>query len=147
MALPQTGQWHRAFQDPYGVTVYQENDDGSVGLFGVRFADGTAQFTAAGGNTVTVLTVNGGITITSGSSVLVKATGGAGGITVTLPTAVGAAGQMACIKKVDTGVGAVTVATTGGQTIDGVSTYLLVNQWQFVNVQSDGSNWLIVSLN
>ena len=147
MALSQRTDWHRAYQNAQGVTVYSEYDDGSVGTFGIRFADGTSMFTAAVGTSgLQTISITGGINIQAGAGVLVKATGGAGGITLTLPTAVGLNNQ-ACIKKVDSGVGAVTIATTGGQTIDGSSSYLLVNQWQYVTIQSDGANWLIVANN
>jgi hypothetical protein len=77
----------------------------------------------------------------------VACTGGSGGITITLLTAVGNGGCAFIIKKVDSGIGAITIATTSSQTIDGSSTYQLTNQWQFVKVISDGSNWLIWGLN
>lgn len=70
-------------------------------------------------------------------------TAGAGGITLTLPTAVGIAGKPYHIKKVDSAAGSITIATTSGQTIDAGATYLLVNQWQYVEVYSDGANWQI----
>lgn len=140
---------HQGYRDPAsGDVIYRINTDGGNAVQYILFSDGTKQVTAAGaGTTVTTLTISGGVNVSSSGNVLVLATGGAGGITVTLPTAVGAAGQSACIKKTDSGVGAVTVATTGGQTIDGASTYLLVNQYQYVTVQSDGSNWWIVAQN
>jgi hypothetical protein len=80
-------------------------------------------------------------------STLYLVTTGASVITATLPTAVGIGGQFAIIKKVDSGAGSVSVATTSGQTIDGGSTYSLVNQWQFVEVCSDGANWQIIGNN
>jgi hypothetical protein len=75
---------------------------------------------------------------------IVLGTAGAGGITVTLPTAVGFSGGAYYIKKVDSAAGNVTIATTSSQTIDGGATYLLVNQYQFVIVVSDNANWQIV---
>lgn len=78
-------------------------------------------------------------------------TGGAGGITDVLPSAVGHAGQGFLIKKVDAGAGAVTINTTGGQTIGDiggpVSSYSLVNQGQYVWVESDGANFQIITNN
>ena len=68
----------------------------------------------------------------------------AGLVTITLPTAVGIAGKIYTIKKIDSTAYAVTVATTSSQTIDGVTTYTLSNQYGGVNVQSDGSNWYII---
>lgn len=74
-------------------------------------------------------------------------TGGVGGITDTLPTAVGKYGRGFLVKKIDSGAGAITVATTGGQTIDGLSTYSLVNPGQYVLVISDNTNWQIIGNN
>lgn len=74
----------------------------------------------------------------------VLATGGAGGITLTLPTAVGISGAVFDIVKVDAGVGAVTVDGNGAETINGAATYLLPNQWDSVTVMSDGTNWVVL---
>ena len=74
-------------------------------------------------------------------------TAGAGGITDVLPTAIGHRGQGFFIKKVDSAAGAVLITTTLSQTIDGAATYSLVNQWQYVWVESDGANWQIVGNN
>lgn len=43
------------------------------------------------------------------------------------------------------GTGVVTISTTNSQTIDGASTYSLVNQYQEVTLASDGSNWMVTS--
>ena len=68
-----------------------------------------------------------------------------GVVTITLPTAVGVAGKVYTVKKIDSSANAVTVATTSSQTIDGTTTYSLANQYGGVNVQSDGSNWYIIA--
>jgi hypothetical protein len=66
---------------------------------------------------------------------------------VTLPTAVGIAGQVFTIKKTDASVNAVTVRPQAGQIIDAGGSYALTAQWQFVTVVSDGTNWQIVAKN
>lgn len=84
------------------------------------------------------------------SNTLVLATSGAGGITVTLPSAIGVPGQVVKVKKVDSGVGAVAIATVSAQTIDGTlygTSYSLTNLMQYVALESDGSNWNIVANN
>jgi uncharacterized protein (DUF1684 family) len=43
------------------------------------------------------------------------------------------------------GTGVVTVSTSNSQTIDGASTYQLVNQYQEVTFQSDGTNWMVIA--
>ena len=66
-----------------------------------------------------------------------------GTFTVTLLTAVGIAGQVFIIKNSGTGV--ITIATTSSQTIDGgASGSILLNQYDALEVQSDGANWIII---
>lgn len=62
--------------------------------------------------------------------------------TVTLPTAVGRAGQIYVIKN--SGTGTITVATASAQTIDGSSTKSL-SQYNVIILSSNGSNWAINS--
>jgi hypothetical protein len=74
-------------------------------------------------------------------------TTGSSSLTATLPTAVGISGKTFLIKKIDSGSGIVTVATTSSQMIDGDASYILGNQWQFLKVFSDGSNWQVAGKN
>lgn len=67
----------------------------------------------------------------------------AAGFTITLPTAVGCAGRMYWVKKISVDGNTVTVATTGGQTIDGASTKAWATQWTAYGFISDGANWLL----
>jgi len=69
----------------------------------------------------------------------------AGSKTITLPTAVGIAGKIYSIKKIDSVENTVTVATTSSQTIDGKTTFLLRIQHETVVLQSNGSNWIILA--
>lgn len=64
---------------------------------------------------------------------------------VTLPTAASIAGRIYVIKN--SGTGAITVATTSSQTIDGSTTYSLGTQYKYVVVMSDGANWVIMGNN
>ncbi len=73
----------------------------------------------------------------------VDCAGGSGGITVTLPTAVGYAGLTFVITKTDSGVGNVTIATTSSQTINGATTYVISMQYLSIALHSNGSNWII----
>lgn len=68
-----------------------------------------------------------------------------GPLTITLPTAVSAAGKVYHIKKMNSGGSTdVTVATTSSQTIDGATTQVLRTQYTTLSVVSDGANWLII---
>jgi hypothetical protein len=61
--------------------------------------------------------------------------------TVTLPTAVNITGRIYNIKNSGTGI--ITLATTSSQTIDGITTQTLY-QYDNINVQSTGANWIII---
>ncbi len=75
------------------------------------------------------------------------ATGGSSDITRTLPPAATVPNQILTEKKVDSGAGAVILAGTGTDTIDGDATYKLVNQYQYVRLVSDGSSWNVIGGN
>ncbi len=72
----------------------------------------------------------------------IKCTGGVSGIMITLPSSP-RTGQQYTIKKVDTGVGEVTVVGT----IDGDTNYGLISEGQYVVVVWDGSAWNIIGNN
>lgn len=63
---------------------------------------------------------------------------------VNLPTAVGIAGRVYIIKKVDATANAVTVTPNGAETIDGAATVVLAAQWAVTRVISDNANWLVI---
>lgn len=65
--------------------------------------------------------------------------------TQTLPAATGVTGRIYTIKNTATG-SATTIASSGG-TINGATTYILSNANDSVEVQSDGTNWHIISGN
>src|SRR3954463_6845279 len=67
--------------------------------------------------------------------------------TLTLPTAASIAGRSYRIKNASlTGPApVVTIATTASQTIDGLSSWTLTDQYQTVTVVSNGTNWNVVS--
>ncbi len=120
-----------------------------IDLSTMTVASNGAMYPIPGGGGSTVLTVTPESSNFAASTVstLYEVTTAASTITGTLLTAVGNSGQTIIFKKVDSGAGTVIVATTSAQTIDGLATYSLVNQWQLVQVVSDGSNWLITGNN
>ena len=63
-------------------------------------------------------------------------------ITLTLPSAIGNT-NLYVIKNTASS-GTVTVATIGGQTIDGASTYPLASQYDLVNIVSNNTNWIVI---
>lgn len=107
--------------------------------------DGTNGWTFGASNgprseTVTSYSSNSTVAV-NGFSVFGTCTGGASGITITLPTAVGNSGLTIKLLKIDAGVGAITI-------LNSASSYPpLVNQYQYVVFESNGSGWYVVGNN
>lgn len=68
-----------------------------------------------------------------------------GNSTINLPTAVGISGTEYVIKKTDATANTVTIDGATTETIDGATTKVLSNQYDFVQIQSDGADWVIVA--
>ena len=66
-------------------------------------------------------------------------------LTINLPTAVGRAGKIFVIKKINANIAdTVTIDASGAQTIDGALTQVLTIQYTSITIQSDGANWFIL---
>lgn len=134
----------------YPIAIVTTNQTEVITLVDVRpdvFGGGSGGGGGSSADTVQSVNNSGGVVFPGGTNLFIKATSGAGGITQTLPTAVGLNGQTAKFIKVDAGVGVLTIGTTGGQTINGFSSVTIFNQFQYIVVESDNSNWLIVGNN
>lgn len=74
----------------------------------------------------------------------VSATGGAGGITLTLQSASMGSGWPVYLKKVDSGVGVVTITdVSGGSVFEGYTALTLANQWQWAILIWTGTQYLV----
>jgi hypothetical protein len=136
-----TGDFKEVFKNSAGTTIYTFDD--LPGAFDqaaleVEFAKPERPVIAKASN----------YTITEddlGSLVAVNATGG--NVTITIPVANDAGdGATLVVKKIDSGVNTVTIATTGGETIDGATTYVLSVQYKDVGIVSDGVGWHIETI-
>ena len=80
---------------------------------------------------------------TTATDTLLKADCTVASFTITLLGAA-SAGQPVTIKRVDGSANTVTIATTGGQSIDGQATLALTGQYVAVTLVSDGANWFVI---
>ena len=117
-----------------GMVVYDSD------MKGISFYDGTA-WTTTNNKNVATKTAN-YTALQSDDVILGDATSGA--ITITLPTAVGFSGKVFNIKKTDSSINSVTIATTSSQTIDGALTAPLISQYQSLTLVSNGTNWSVL---
>ncbi|OPH61709.1 hypothetical protein BC351_00255 [Paenibacillus ferrarius] len=136
------------------ATIVSTNNDVVVG--------GTAQTpdlsinTGNGSNKIAKRDANGNLTnignqsinisadtaLTYAQSGIVNVTTGATNKTITLPSAV-TSQILFTIKKADSGLGVVNIVTTSSQTIDGISSKTLANQYADITLVSDGSKWIV----
>lgn len=103
----------------------------------VFFASGTL----SADSTVTTITANTTLDSTY-STVLCN---NSSDIMVTLPAAASHSGRKYRIKKIGNNANTVTIDGNASETIDGATTLLLYVRYDWVEIQSDGSNWHVIS--
>lgn len=134
--------WAGTFTGPAGSFRTDAYTDRFFLLNGATLAGGaTKVFLDRPGKSVRSTAASGALLVTDD---IVFGTGGAGGITLTLPNPALYVGHIMTVKKIDAGVGTVTVAPFAAETIDGAASVILVVQYQFTNIYSDGINWYLV---
>ncbi|NLR58942.1 hypothetical protein HGH93_12580 [Chitinophaga polysaccharea] len=127
----QTFAGYKSFRDSLAVGVAEGTKANSsfqvVGSVATNLTKVTSSYAATAGD----------------NTILADATGGA--LTITLPSPSTIAGRIYTIKKVGSGGidKEVTIATSGG-TIDGSSNYIIYNDWTFVTIQTDGTDWYVI---
>lgn len=73
---------------------------------------------------------------------LVDATSGS--VTITLPTAVNNTAAF-IIKKIDSSTNTVIVDGNASETIDGDTTITIYDQYNYIEIISDGTNWKVIN--
>jgi hypothetical protein len=107
----------------------------------VLVSDGT-NWVRTGGNYQGALVASSTTGDVADGTYLEKVTSGSGGVTRTLPTAVGKSGKEVCLVKVDAGAGALTIEGYASETINGSANISLGSQWDRAVLISDGANWI-----
>ena len=114
--------------------LYAAASISASGPTGLKIIDGQKPYPVikkAGNYTVTI----------ADQTLMVDASSGA--VTITLISAANTPNTYT-VKKIDSSANTVTVATTGGQTIDGASTSVISSQWGKVTVAPFNGNWYTV---
>ena len=70
-----------------------------------------------------------------------------GNFLVVLPGAAACTGRKYLVKKIDSSANAVGLADGSGGNIEGSASYSLAAQNQFVELQSDGAQWIVIGSN
>jgi len=131
----QTFGGNKAFQD--SVNAQKTILVGSTGN-----ANSTVQ--VSGSLSMTVSTITSNYTLTAADNTVLANTTSSS-ITVTLPSPTNIAGRIYTIKKIGTGGidNDLTITPTSG-TIDGGANFKIYNDWTYVTLQTDGTNWYII---
>jgi hypothetical protein len=79
------------------------------------------------------------------NDIVIAATGGAGGITLTLPAVATSQYKVYAVVKVDAGAGAVTLDPAGAEQIRGTTTYALSAQYAAAIIWCDGTAWHVLA--
>lgn len=79
----------------------------------------------------------------SDNTILADATAGA--FTITLPApAASIVGRIYTIKKIGGDIDKAVTIMPGANSIEGGSSYVIYNDWTFITVQTDGTNWYVI---
>ncbi len=131
----QTFAGTKNFQD--SVTAAKSVLVGSTGS-----ANSTVQVN--GSMSLAIKTITGAYTITGTDNTILANTTSSSS-TITLPSPANIAGRIYTIKKIGTGGidNSLTINPSSG-TIDGGSSYIIYNDYTYVSLQTDGTNWYVI---
>jgi len=127
-----------------GNKTFQDSVAAAKTFLAGTTGDANSTVQVAGSLSMAIKAVTADYTVTGAdNTVLANTTTGA--ITITLPAPASFAGRIYTIKKIGTGGidNALTVSPASG-TIDGGSSYVIYNDWTYVTLQTDGTNWYII---
>ena len=131
----QTFAGNKSFQDSVAAAK-------TMLVGGTGNANSTVQVSGSLSMTITTITSNYTLTAND-NTILANTTSGA--ISITLPAPGSFAGRIYTIKKIGTGgIDNDLTITPASGTIDGGSSYKIYNDWTYVTLQTDGTNWFIV---
>lgn len=139
------------YDDTGGATgdLYYRDGSGNFTRLGIgstgqtlRVSGGVPTWTDAAGGTATA-TKTTSYTMTA-TDAIVFASAASGNVTITLPAASGLAGYRFHIKRIDGSANTCTIARSGSDTIDGMTSFTIDQQYTAIMVVSDGSAWYIL---
>jgi hypothetical protein len=124
----------------YSVALGYEASTDRAAQVKVGSASNPLHMTVTGSLELPILNVNVDTTLTASySTVLVDAVA-----VITLPPVGDCRGRVYIVKKMFAGVGDVTVAADGLETIDGAATQVIAAQYEVLRLQSSGAEWVLL---
>lgn len=127
-----------------GNKTFQDSVSASKTILVGNTGSANSTMQVDGSLSMAIKTVTANYTATAADNTLLANTT-SGAITITLPSATGVSGRIYTIKKIGTGgIDNQLTISPGSGTIDGGSSYIIYNDWTYVTLQTDGSNWYII---
>ena len=127
-----------------GVKTFQDSLNASTSVLIGTTGSANSTMQVSGSVSMSIKAVNSTYTLTGDDNTILANTT-AGAVTINLPSAASIAGRIYTIKKIGTGgIDNALTINPGSATIDGGSSYTIYNDWTFVTIQTDGSNWYII---
>jgi len=127
-----------------GNKTFQDSVSASKAILAGTTGNANSTVQIAGSLSMAIKSVTGDYTVTAADNTILANTSSAS-ITVTLPAPGSFAGRIYTIKKIGNGGldNELTISPASG-TIDGGSSYKIYNDWTYVTLQTDGTNWYII---
>lgn len=127
-----------------GIKTFQDSVSASKAILAGTTGNANSTVQIAGSLSMAIKSVTGDYTVTAADNTILANTSSAS-ITVTLPAPGSFAGRIYTIKKVGNGGldNELTISPASG-TIDGGSSYKIYNDWTYVTLQTDGTDWYII---
>jgi hypothetical protein len=127
-----------------GDKTFQDNVVASKTFMAGSTAAANSTMQVEGSMAMAIKAITGNYTLTGADNTILANTTG-GSLTVTLPAPASFAGRIYTIKKIGTGgIDNELTITPAAGTIDGGTSYKIYNDWTFVTLQTDGTNWYII---
>ena len=127
-----------------GNKTFQDSVAASKAILVGNTGNANSTVQVDGSLALAIKTVTGNYTATATDNTILANTTSAA-ITISLPAAGSITGRIYTIKKIGTGGidNQLTINPAAG-TIDGGSSYVIYNDWTYVTLQTDGSNWYVI---
>jgi hypothetical protein len=127
-----------------GVKTFQDSLTAATSLKAGSAGNANSTVQVDGSLSMAIKSVSSDYTVTAADNTILANTTSAS-INITLPAAGSITGRIYTIKKIGTGGidKELTIFPTGGN-IEGGSSYKIYNDWTYVTLQTDGTNWYII---
>lgn len=125
------------------LNLTQPTVGGSSGTWGTSLNDNMSILDGLAVTQVINVSANYSAVVGTFPETILRVTTGTATIAVTLPSPSSSKGRIFLVKKIDAGIGTITVTPSSG-TIDGQASWQITNQYDYVRFLSNGTGYDVV---